>query len=161
MLPIQLSRMLDATDLRILYLLQKDASITQRELAQQVHVSPATALRRIERLKKQGVIEREVAILNPVLLGEYLQVVAEVTLDKQDAGSQETFEVMLEGVDAVQQCYRVSAGPDFVLIITVPHMQAYQQLVCEIFSAKRNVRNVRAFFCTQRTKFTTQLPLPE
>lgn len=150
----------DATDLRILQLLQKNSAITQKELAAQTHISPATALRRIERLRQQGIIEREVAILNPEHLGHYLQVIAEVTLDRQDTSAQDAFETMVNTVDAVQQCYRVNAGPDFILIITVTDIQAYQQLARAIFSPQHNIRNIRAFFCSQRSKFTTEIPLP-
>ena len=150
---------LDAIDLRILEKLQDDASITQRQLAESLHISPATALRRVQQLKQRGIIEREVAILNPQVMGSYLQVIAEVTLDKQDSHSQDGFEEAIKTVSAVQQCYRVSAGPDFILVMIVPNMQGYQTLAREIFIAQYNVRNVRAFFCTQRVKFSTQIPI--
>lgn len=152
---------MDIIDLRILNALQQDASLSQRQLAEFLHISAATVLRRIDRLKQQGCIEREVAILNPEKLGSSLQVIAEVTLDKQDSLSQDIFENAITSIDAVQQCYRVSAGPDFILILTIAHMQAYRELAHQIFTSAYNVRNVRAFFCTQRVKFTTHIPLPE
>lgn len=152
---------MDIIDIRILNALQQDASIPQRRLAEFLHISAATVLRRVERLKQQGYIEREVAILNPEKLGASLQVIAEVTLDKQDSLSQDTFENAIACVNAVQQCYRVSAGPDFILMLTVSHMQAYRQLAHQIFTSEYNVRNVRAFFCTHRVKFTSLIPLPE
>ena len=151
---------MDSIDLKLLHLLQTNASLTQRQLAEKVHISAATALRRINRLKQTGHIERQVAILSPARLGAYLQVIAEITLDRQDSAAQDEFDALVASVDAVQQCYRVSAGPDFILVITVADMAAYQALAHNVFSAHHNVRNVRAFFCTQRSKFTTQLPLP-
>lgn len=152
---------LDTIDLRILEKLQNDASITQRQLAELLHISPATALRRVQQLKQKGVIEREVAILNPQVIGNSLQVIVEVTLDKQDSHSQDAFEQAVQDIASVQQCYRVSAGPDFVLILVVSNMQSYQTLAHQIFTPQYNVRNVRAFFCTQRVKFSTQIPLPQ
>ena len=76
---------MDAVDLRILALLQRDASPSNLELAAAVHTSPATCLRRVKRLVEAGVIERRVAILSPERLASSLTVIAEVTLDKQGA----------------------------------------------------------------------------
>lgn len=149
----------DAIDLKILNILQNDASISQRALAEAVHISPATALRRIKHLKQQGWIEREVAILSPTALGQFIQVIAEITLDVQDYESLELFESHIIRVQEVQQCYRVSAGPDFIVVLTVKNMQHYQDLARDVFSSNHHVRNVRAFFATKRCKFTTELPI--
>src|SRR5947207_192162 len=77
---------LDATDLRILDLLQGDAAMSNQALAAAVHTSPATCLRRVKRLVDAGVIERRVAILSPQRIDARLTVVAEITLDRQGAG---------------------------------------------------------------------------
>ena len=61
--------------------------------------------------------------------------------------------------DAVRQCYRVAPGPDFVLLLRVPDMPAYQRLAERLFTQDANVRNVRAFFSVKRAKFETQVPL--
>ena len=76
---------LDHTDLRLLDLLQHDASLSNQDLAEAAHTSPATCLRRVKRLVDSGVIERRVAILSPERLGAGLTVIAEVTLDRQGA----------------------------------------------------------------------------
>lgn len=149
----------DAIDLKILKILQNDASISQRALAKAVHISAATALRRIRHLKQQGWIEREIAILSPTILGEFIQVIAEVTLDVQNHESQEEFEFHMIDRKEIQQCYRVNAGPDFIIVLTVKNMQHYQNLARDIFSAHQGVRNIRAFFTTKRCKFTTELPI--
>ena len=62
--------------------------------------------------------------------------------------------------DAVQQCYRVSPGPDFVLVVQVADMPAYQALVQRLFTQDANVRNVKAFFSVHRAKFETRIALP-
>lgn len=152
---------LDATDLRLLALLQNNSALTQRELAAQAEISPATAMRRIARMREQGVIERETAILNPEAIGSCLQVIAEITLDQQNSAALDAFETQAAKQNAVQQCYRVSAGPDFILVIAVADMAAYQSLAQTLFSVRHNVRNVRAFFATRRSKFSTALPLPQ
>ncbi len=150
---------LDAADRRLLALLQDDASLTNQALAERAHLSPATALRRVRRLVAAGVIERQVAILSPDALGAGLTAVLEVTLDRQDALALETFEAQAAAEAAVQQCYRVAAGPDFVLVVYVTDMPAYHAFVARALTAERNVRNVRAFFSVKRSKFAPVIPV--
>jgi Lrp/AsnC family leucine-responsive transcriptional regulator len=150
---------LDATDRRLLALLQTDNAATNQELAQLAHISPATCLRRIRRLVEQGVIERQMAILSPDLLGGGLTAILEITLDVQGAEALAAFESAIESEDAVQQCYRVSSGPDFILIVFVTDMPAYHAFVHRALTAERNVRNVRSFFSVRRSKFAPVLPV--
>ncbi len=143
---------LDAIDLRLLALLQADASRSNQALAAAAHVSPATALRRVRRLVDSGVIERQVAIVAPARVGG-LSVIAEITLDRQGQEHVAAFESRAVAEAAVQQCYRVSPGPDLVLVLWLPDMAAYHALVQRLFTQDANVRNVKAFFATHRAKF--------
>jgi DNA-binding Lrp family transcriptional regulator len=151
----------DATDIRLLDLLQTDASLSNQDLAERAHTSPATALRRVRRLVDEGVIERRVALLNPQLLGEGLTALVEITLDRQGAEHLQAFEARAVLEAAVQQCYRVSPGPDFMLVLHVAHMAAYHALVQRLFTQDANVRNVKAFFSVKRAKFDPRLVLSE
>ena len=151
---------LDATDLRLLELLQNDASMSNQDLAERAHVSPATCLRRVARLTASGVIERRVALLSTQRLGAGLSAIVEITLDRQGAEHLAAFELRVRDDGAVQQCYRVSPGPDFVLIVQVPDMPGYHALVQRLFTQDANVRNVKSFFCVQRSKFETRITLP-
>ena len=151
---------LDSTDIRILDLLQRDASLSNHDLAAAAHTSPATCLRRVKRLVESGVIERRVAILSPERLGAGLTVIAEVTLDRQGAELLDAFEERAVADEAVQQCHRVSPGPDFVLTLQVADMAAWSALVDRLFTQDANVRNVKSFFSVRRAKFDTRLPLP-
>ena len=152
---------MDATDLRILAQLQRDASMTNQQLAAAVHTSTATCLRRVKRLSAVGVIVRTVALLAPERVGAGLTVIAEVTLDRQGVEHLEAFEARAVAQREVQQCYRVSPGPDLILVIAVADMPAYNQFVHRLFTQDLNVRNVKAFFSLQRAKFDTSVPLPE
>ena len=151
---------LDATDLRLLDVLQTDAALSNQDLAERAHTSPATALRRVRRLVEIGVIERRVALLNPHALGEGLTALVEITLDRQGAEHLDAFEQRAVAESPVQQCWRVSPGPDFVLVLRVADMPAYQALVQRLFTQDANVRNVKAFFSVKRAKFDTRQPLP-
>ncbi|HET9645590.1 MAG TPA: Lrp/AsnC family transcriptional regulator [Burkholderiaceae bacterium] len=151
---------LDAVDLRLLELLQEDASRSNLQLAEAASVSPATALRRVRRLLEGGVIERRVALLAPeVMPGGGLTAIAEVTLDRQGAEHLAAFEQRARDDAAVQQCYRVSPGPDFVLVLWVADMPAYHALVQRLFTQDANVRNVKAFFSVHRAKFDPRITL--
>jgi len=151
---------LDSTDLRILDLLQRDASLSNQDLAAAAHTSAATCLRRVKRFVETGVIERRVAILSPERLGAGLTVIAEVTLDRQGAEHLAAFEQRAVAEPVVQQCHRVSPGPDFILTLQVADMAAWAALVERLFTQDANVRNVKSFFSVRRAKFETKLPLP-
>jgi len=147
---------LDEADRRLLDVLQQDCALSNQELAQRAHLTPPTCLRRVRRLVKAGVIERRIAVLNPERVGAGLTVIVEITLAEQAAERMAAFEVA--DVPEVQQCYRVSPGPDFVLVLLVVDMAAYHALVHRLFTAVNQVRNVRAFFSVHRSKFAPRVP---
>lgn len=156
---------LDALDLKLLAELQTDASRSNLALAQAVGVSPATCLRRVRDLVASGLIERQVALLNAdragTWLGHGLTALVEVSLDRQDAAALDAFEARAVADDAVQQCYRVSPGPDFMLVVAAADMPGYHALAQRLFHADANVRNVKAFFSIKRAKFEPKHPLPQ
>lgn len=153
--PVQL----DEIDRRILNALQLDASHTNAELAELVHVSAPTCLRRVKQLMENGVIQRQVAIVAPEQVGARLTAVVEITLDVQAADRMAEFERVVADEAAVLQCYRVSPGPDFVLMVQVADMPAYHALAHRLFTTHSNVRNVKAYFSTFRSKFETRIML--
>ncbi|WAC73543.1 Lrp/AsnC family transcriptional regulator [Roseateles sp. SL47] len=157
---MEFSITLDAIDLRLLDLLQQDASLSNQALAERAHVSPATCLRRVRRLVDTGVIEKQVALLSPDKLGSGLSALVEITLDRQGAEHLDAFETLAVAAPEVQQCWRVAPGPDFILVLQVPDMPAYHALVQRLFTQQANVRNVKAFFSVKRAKFDPRVPLP-
>ncbi len=148
---------LDDLDKRILQQLQLNNALSNQELASIVHASAPTCLRRVARLVKAGVIAKQVAILAPEKVGAGLTAIVEITLDHQATEHQIAFEQLVSKEPAVQQCYRVSPGPDFVLMIQVADMAAYHALAHRLFASQANVRNVRSFFSIHRSKFETAL----
>jgi DNA-binding Lrp family transcriptional regulator len=155
---------LDAVDLQLLDILQHDASLSNVALAEKVSVSAPTCLRRVKRLRVEGWIERQVAVLNAdklgAALGHGLTALVEVSLDKQGSEHLDDFEARAVSLDAVQQCWRVSPGPDFMLVLQARDMPHYLSISQALFTQDANVRNVKAFFATKRAKMTTQIQLP-
>lgn len=154
---------LDAIDISLLDVLQTDASLTNQALAEHVHVSPPTCLRRVKRLWDAGLIERQIAVLNTgklaATLGHGLTAIIEITLDRQAAEQLEAFELRVSADPAVQQCYRTAPGPDFVLLVQVVDMPRYLAMTQRLFTSDTNVRNVKAFFSTKRAKFEPKVLL--
>jgi Lrp/AsnC family transcriptional regulator, leucine-responsive regulatory protein len=154
---------MDEADLRLLDLLQTDAARSNQTLAELAHLSPPTSLRRIKRLRSSGLIEREVAILQPdqlaAHLGYGLTALVEITLERQGAEQMAAFEERVITDPSVQQCYRVSPGPDFMLVVFCQDMPAYLALAQRLFTSDANVRNIKSFFSVKRSKFDPRLPL--
>ena len=147
---------LDETDLRLLDLLQADASMSNQDLAAAVNVSAPTGLRRVRRLLEAGVIERRVALISPSVVGG-LQALVEVQLDRQGIEHLEAYEAIVVADAAVQQCWRVSPGPDFMLVLWMADMAAYNAAAARLFTQHANVRNVKTFFATKRAKFDARI----
>ena len=150
---------LDDLDHRILNALQDQADRSNLEIARLIGLSPAATLRRIKRLKDQGVIERVVAVLNPQAVGAGLLAVVEVSLERQGEHALQAFAALACKQAEVQQCYQVSPGPDFVLIAQVPDMPAYHAFSQRLLTEDANVRHVKAYFSVKRHAFKAGLNL--
>ena len=157
------SLVIDDIDMRLLDLLQADASLSNQALAERAHLSAPTCLRRVKRLRQSGLIAAEVALLDAdrlaPLLGHGLTVLVEITLERQGAEAVAAFEARAVAEPAVQQCYRVSPGPDLVLVVRCADMPDYLALTQRLFTGDANVRNVKGFFSTRCAKFDPRLPL--
>ena len=105
-------------------------------------------------------IVRRVALLDAARIGPQLQAIAEVTLDRQGAEHLSAFEAIATKHPAVQQCYRVSPGPDLVLVMGARDMAHWREVVDELFTQHANVRNVKTFFSIGCTKFEPAIQLP-
>ena len=153
------------TDWQILAALQRDAAQSNQALAERAGVSPPTALRRVRRLHEAGLVTRTVALLDEdrlaALQGHGLTAIAEVALDRQGAEHLDAFERRAIAEAAVQQCWRVAPGPDFMLVLRVPDMPAYQALAERLFTQDANVRQVKAYFSVKRAKFEPAIGLPQ
>ncbi len=151
---------LDRLDTQILNLLQQDASIPIRTLAEQVHSSPATCQRRIANLRESGVLLKEVAILDRLRIGRPLTVFVSVELDKQNDALLRNFERKMTAEGDVMACYEVSGEFDFLLIVNSASMERYHAFTREVFSSNNNIRNFKSMFAMNCSKFETKIPLP-
>ena len=154
---------IDGIDIELLNSLQSNSELSNQAVAAQLQISPATCLRRIKRLRDAGLIEREIALLSPdklaATLGYGITALVEISLERQGNEQLEAFEAKVNADDVVQQCYRVSPGPDFMLVVHVADMPGYLALAQRMFTDDANVRNVKAFFSIKRSKFKPKVLL--
>lgn len=151
---------LDALDLALLDLLQRDASLPLRTLAERVGSSPATCQRRLAQLRASGVLQRQVAIVDRQRVGRPLTVFVSVELDKQNAALLTQFEQRMQALDDVMACYEIAGEFDFLIIVNARSMAQYHAFTREVFSSNHNVRNFKSMFAMNCSKFETRVPLP-
>ena len=150
---------LDAFDRAILALLQRDATLPLRAIGAAVNLSAAAVQRRIQRLRRDGVIAAEVAVLDPGKAGRPLTLFVEVVLISETAVEIDAAKRLFASEPAVQQCYYVTGEADFVLVVTVATMGEYEALTRRLFFEGGNMRKFRSFVAMDRVKAGLALPL--
>jgi Lrp/AsnC family leucine-responsive transcriptional regulator len=150
---------LDRFDLAILAILQRDNTVPQREIGQAVNLSAPAVQRRIRRMEQAGVIRANVAIVDPGRLGQPITVFVEVTLESERADLIDAAKRSFTATPEVQQCYYVTGEADFILVVLVPTMAAYEALTRRLFMADNNVRKFRSFITMDRVKVGLEVPL--
>ena len=149
---------LDATDIRILNELQRDASLTNVELASRVSLSPSPCLARVKQLEKQGVISRRVTLLDARRLGLKVVVFIQISLDKQRRETLDAFERRITTLPQVMECYLMSGDADYLLRVVVPDIAAYDRVYKKLIQGAE-LADVSSSFAMEQIKYTTALPL--
>jgi Lrp/AsnC family leucine-responsive transcriptional regulator len=150
---------LDACDRRLLSLLQRNNTLSNLELAEAADLSPPTCLRRVRRLRDEGIIVADVSIVDPFKLGLKMIVFVEITLERQQEEMQAAFELKMQAEPEIMQCYMISGDSDFLVVVEVADMNAFHALIRRVFTADANVRNFRSIFALSRSKFQTAISL--
>ncbi len=150
---------LSQTDIRILALLQQDASLTAAEIAERVNLSTSPCWRRINRLEQEGIIEKKVALLNAEKLGMGLVVFSRISLDKNDEATLHDFERQVILLPEVVECYTVTGSADYVLKIITRDIKHYDRFLRRQLIQIPLVRDVNSNVAVTRVKYTTGLPL--
>lgn len=154
-----MSEELDTVDVRILDLLQQDASLSIAEIAERVGLSSSPAWRRIERLKKTGVITRQVTLLDHEKLGLQFEVFATVKLQLPSRENLETFEKAVADWPEVVECATVTGAVDYMLRVVTRDMHAYDDFLRDKMLALGLVSDVQSRIVMRVPKRTTAAPL--
>lgn len=151
---------MDAIDYRILDRLQREARISNVELARAVNLSPSPCLARVRALEADGTISRYVTLLDPNRIGLAVSVIVQVTLEKQVEPALDAFEKAVRDRPEVMECYLMTGDADYLLRVLVPDVPAFQRFILEFLSRVPGVGNIKSSFALKQVKYQTALPLP-
>ncbi|MGE0802152.1 MAG: Lrp/AsnC family transcriptional regulator [Lautropia sp.] len=150
---------LDATDRKILVELQKDAALSNVELARRVHLSPSPCLARVKALREAGVIRRHVALVDPEAVGLGVSVFISVSLREQNTAALAAFEQRIEACDEVMECYLMTGDADYLLRVVVPDVRALERFVLDRLSPIPGLEKIRSSFTLKQVRYKTELPV--
>lgn len=150
---------IDATDRRILAVLQRNAKISHAELAQHIHLSPSACHRRVQRLEKEGVIAATVALLAPRKVGRQAIVFVEITLKSQSEETLEAFEKAALHVPELLECHLMAGSADYLLKLAVADSEDFADLHRRALSRLPGVAQMQSSFALRTVRQTTALPL--
>ena len=149
---------MDATDRRILAILQEDASLTVAEVAERVGLTTTPCWRRIRALERAGIIGKRVALLDPDKVNVGVTVFVRLRTAHHNQAWLERFAKAVAGIDEVVEFYRMSGDIDYLLRVVVPDIAAYDAVYKRLIAAAE-LADVSSSFAMERIKFTTALPL--
>ena len=151
---------LDTIDWKILGLMQKDARLTNVDLARSVGLSPSPCLNRVRALEEAGYISRYVTLLDALRLGLKVSVFIHVTLERQIESALGTFEKAIRERPEVMECYLMTGDADYLLRVVVPDIQMLEVFILNFLTKVPGVGNIRSSFALKQVKYQTALPLP-
>lgn len=150
---------LSNADKRLLDALQQDATRPQADLAEIAGMSRTSAWRRIRDFEESGLIQAQVALLDPQKAGFHIQVLLAVAMTEHTDENRRSFEAHIAGLSAVTECFTVAGERDYVLHVVVPDMETYTEFLQSEILKHPAVRSASSTFVLQRIKYTTMLPL--
>lgn len=151
---------LDEIDVLLLDLLQHDAGRTLHDLGERVGLSPSAVQRRIARYRADGLVTRQVAVLDPHRLGPAVLATVLVTLDRESFEHHRAFSERMRAAVQVQQCYRVAGPWDYVVVLAARSMRECGRLGDRLFKADGNIRRYETLVAFDTVKTGLALPLP-
>ena len=155
------SQHLDATDARILDVLQGDCRISNIDLAKKIHLSASPTLARVKNLEAQQIISGYVALIDPQALGLKINVFIQVRLEKQEAAALACFEQAVSQFDEVMEVYLMTGDEDYLLRLVVADIQALERFILQHLTTIPGIKNIRSSFALKQVKYKTALPLPK
>lgn len=151
---------LDDFDRAILRIVQRDAKKPQRLIAEAVGLSAAAVQRRIAAMEDAGIIDRNVAIVDPAAVRMAITAIVEVHLTDEKLPTVDRAKALFRAAPEVQQCYYVTGGISLVLVIVVPDMAAYEASTRRLFTQNESVKSFRSLIALDRVKAGMEIEIP-
>jgi len=149
---------MDATDVKILNLLQTDASLTVKQIAEQIHLSVTPCWKRIQKMEENGIIRARVALLEPEKVNASVTVFVAITTNQHTVDWIEQFNDVVGSLPEVMEMYRMSGEIDYLLRVAVRSIDAYDRFYKKLIS-RIELSNVTSSFAMEQMKYTTALPI--
>ena len=150
---------IDKIDRAILMSLQKNNRIPNVELAEKVALSAPACLKRVKRLRESGVIVNDVSIIDGQLAGNKMTLIVSIEMERDRADIYHKFKQSILQVDEVTQCYQITGSYDFMLIVCVEDMQAYETFVDRVLHTDLNIRKFHTAVTLRTVKHNTAIKL--
>ncbi|MBI2259425.1 MAG: Lrp/AsnC family transcriptional regulator [Flavobacteriia bacterium] len=150
---------IDSKDLLILKSLQEDSEISNKEVAHSAGLSISTIFERIKKMKRAGIIKKQVYLLNKKKLGFNLVVIISVSLKNHTKEYIHEFMEEMKKHPEIVECHHISGGFDFSLKVVAKNIEKYQEFMLNKISQIRSIGHIESYFVMQEVKFTTSLPL--
>lgn len=150
---------LDRIDILILRELQKDAKLTTKELAAKVNLSPSPTFERQKRLEREGYIQRYVAVVDPIKVGNGIMVLCNVRLKHHSKEFSRQFTSVIAGIDEVVECFNTSGEYDYMLKIYARDMRHYQDFILGTLGDLDCIGSLHSIFVIGEVKNTLAVPI--
>lgn len=151
----------DAIDRKIARILQRDAVIANQALADAVGLSPPACLKRVRRLRAEGIIQRTVAMLEPAALGYPLLTVVRIKLDRPRAKPMREFEQRMRELPRVALCFTVAGDTDYIVLVRSRDVAHYQDFARQILATAPGIRSYTSEIVLEVPKWTTEIPMDD
>jgi Lrp/AsnC family leucine-responsive transcriptional regulator len=152
---------IDRINRKILVALQRNNRIPNLELAELVGLSPPACLKRVKRLREEGVIIGDVSIITPKLAGNTMTLIVSVEMERDRADIYQVFRKSILKAPEVTQSYQISGSYDFMLVVTVKDIQGYEQFVERVLRTDLNIRKFHTSVTLRTVKFSTEIEFEE
>lgn len=150
---------LDATDRRILRLLQTVPDITAAAIGERIGVSQATCWRRLQRFREEGLVPDQYVRLDPKKAGFHAMVFAQVRLNSHGRANVKAFTDAIQRLPEVQECHVLLGNIDFLLRIVAKDIEAYERFFFEELSQLPGVQEITSIIAMSQIKRTAELPV--
>lgn len=154
-----MNEILDRTDILILRELQKDAKLTTKELAAKVNLSPSPTFERQKRLEREGYIQRYVAVVDPIKVGNGIMVLCNVRLKHHSKEFSRQFTSVIAEIEEVVECFNTSGEYDYMLKIYARDMRHYQDFILGTLGDLDCIGSLHSVFVIGEVKNTLSVPI--
>lgn len=150
---------LDRLDRKLLALFHRDTRVTTADLGEKIGLSATACQRRLNRMRRDGIIEREIALVSPKSVDRPVTLIVEVVLERGTSGLIESFKKLARSRPEISQCYYVTGRADFILVVSMPDMERYAAFMREVFFDNPDVKSFETSTVVNRTKVGFDLPI--